>query len=285
MMKTINDIGNFIGKVWQENINPAEVSQRGIARDIIDRVKGVTASANPTDFAEFAPDWWDPKGPMMPLHKINPLRALYLDTKVNLAGKKLLDIGCGGGLFAEAMAERGAIVTAIDPSKELIKIAKEHQDKQKQEGKKLNINYISCELQELLQDNKSRPSSAASFDIVTCLEVLEHLEAPEDLVGGTAKLLRPDGWGYYSTINRTIRSFLLAIVGAEYVLGWLPRGTHSHSMFIQPATLCSWLEDNTLSPTNIKGIIYNPASFSFKLSDDVHTNYLLLARKAAVPPQ
>ena len=261
-----------------------------------------TGAAQAEDFGKLAADWWDESGPMAPLHKINPLRALFLDTSIDLAGKKLLDIGCGGGIFAEAMAERGAIVTAIDPSQSLINIAKDHandhandhaqdhykdhandhaQDHYKDhandhaKSRNLDISYICADTAELLAQKKF----AKHFDIICCLEVLEHLAAPETLVAQASELTKPGGYGYFSTINRTLRSFMLAIVATEYVLRWLPRGTHSHDMFITPAQLCEWLEAADWTPTKAKGINYNVTQMKFELSAAVHTNYLLLAQK------
>lgn len=265
-----SDLGKMLSDL-KENITSTTPKFINKVFNTYTKYKG---SYNVKDFDGLASNWWDPAGPMKPLHKINPLRALYLDTNVNLAGKKLLDVGCGGGIFAEAMAERGAKVTAVDPSQQLINLAQQH-SKQRQ----LKIDYICCDTQELLRQT----SLQQSFDIVSCLEVLEHVDSPSSLVQDCATLLSPGGWGYFSTINQTLRSFLLAIVGAEYLLGWLPRGTHSYAKFIQPAELAIWLEANQLTPTKLKGIVYNPTALNFELSQQVHTNYLLLAQKSSAP--
>ncbi len=252
------------------------------------------------EFADLADSWWDPQGPMAPLHKINPLRVLYLDTHVNLAGKKLLDVGCGGGIFSESLAARGAQVIAIDPSQQLIDIAQKHQQSQQQQditsaepatstipvgessdsnNKTLNepaqIDYLCCDTRQLVQDKKRLDS----FDIVSCMEVLEHVDDPSKLVKECISLLKPGGVAYFSTINRTLTSFLQAIALAEYVLRWLPQGTHSHSKFIPPAELADWLTAAAAPPFSIKGMTYDLSSMSFQLSRDTDVNYLLLARK------
>lgn len=224
------------------------------------------------DFTSFAKNWWHPTGPMAPLHKINPLRVLYLDTHISLQGKKLLDVGCGGGLFSEAMAQRGAKVTGIDPSEDLIAAAISHSKENN-----LTINYQSISAEQLVK----RTKSTQLYDVVSCLEVLEHTNTPASLINESAKLLNPGGWAYFSTINKTALAFLQAIVGAEYIIGWLPKGTHSYDYFIKPSQLCDWLEACGLVPMHIKGISFNLLSGKFNLSNQVHTNYLILAHKPA----
>ena len=225
------------------------------------------------DFGNLAKDWWQPAGPLAPLHKINPLRAMYLDTHISLQGKTLLDVGCGGGIFSEAMAERGAKVTGIDPSEELIAAARSHC--KGEEGNPLTIDYQCTTTTELIANGDSE----GKYDVVACLEVLEHLENPATLIRECVQLLKPGGWGYFSTINKTPSAFLLAIVGAEYVLRWLPRGSHSYEYFIKPAELCGWLRNYGMSPKHIKGLTFEPLSRRFTLSSNVNTNYLLLAQK------
>ena len=205
---------------------------------------------------------------MKPLHKINFPRSLFIDTHCSLAGKRLADIGCGGGIFAEAMAERGAKVTAIDPSAELIEVARQHSKK-----KKLKIDYRIGTAEELLARHKQ------SYDLVSCLEVLEHTSSPAQLIAHCAALLKRAGWGYFSTINRTMKAYLLAILGAEYLLGWLPKGTHSYDSFIRPAELSEWLEQEGMTTKFIRGINYDPLSNKFLLGNSVSINYLLLAQK------
>ena len=233
------------------------------------------------DFGNLAKDWWQPAGPLAPLHKINPLRAMYLDTHISLQGKTLLDVGCGGGLFSEAMAERGAKVTGIDPSEELIAAARSHCKGvgENTESNLLTIDYQCTTAAELIAKGGSKGGVEKQYDVVACLEVLEHLENPATLIRECVQLLKPGGWGYFSTINKTPSAFLLAIVGAEYVLRWLPRGSHSYEYFIKPAELCGWLRNYDMTPKHIKGLTFEPLSRRFTLSSNVNTNYLLLAQK------
>lgn len=219
-------------------------------------------------FSRLAEDWWREQGAMKPLHKINFPRSLFIDTHCSLGGKKLADIGCGGGIFAEAMAERGAKVTAIDPSAELIEVARQHSKE-----KKLKIDYRVGTTEQLLARHKQ------TFDLVSCLEVLEHTANPAQLIGQCAALLKKGGWGYFSTINRTMKAYFLTILGAEYLLGWLPKGTHSYDSFIQPAELSGWLEQEGMATKFIRGINYDPLSNKFLLGNSVAINYLLLAQK------
>ena len=207
---------------------------------------------------------------MKPLHAINFPRCLFLDTHVGVAGKRLLDLGCGGGLFAEAMAERGARVTGLDPSTELIKVAQEHARE-----KNLRIDYQAGDAAWLLQKRGHRES----YDLVSCLEVLEHTERPAELIGECAAFLRKGGWGYFSTINRTARAYALVILAAERLLRWLPRGTHSYSRFIRPAELSDWLEANGLRIRFMSGLAYDLLGNKFELAPSVAANYLMLAQK------
>ena len=223
-------------------------------------------------FSRLAESWWQPTGEMAPLHRINPLRALFLDTSVSLVGKKLLDVGCGGGLFAEKLAELGATVTAIDPSAELIAEARKHLA---QRNAKLDLNYRVATAADLLAE-KQEP-----YDGLSCLEVLEHTDDPAELVGHCAQLIRPGGWGYFSTINRTPAAFIKVVVFAEYALRWLPRGTHHYNKFIQPAELANYLIAHKMEIIDMKGITYDPLRNAFYLSTKTDANYLLLARKSA----
>lgn len=218
-----------------------------------------------------AQEWWQIKGTMKALHLLNFPRALFIDSHIPVAGKKILDIGCGGGLFAEAMAERGGKVTAIDPSEELIQVAREHA-----RAKGLTIDYRVATATTLL--NAENPKQG--YDLISCLEVLEHSPQPAELIHECAQLLKPKGWGYFSTINRTPQAYLLAIVGAEWVLRWLPRGTHSYRNFITPAELNDWLERHGFTTAFISGVHYDPVLRKFCLGSSVAVNYLLLARKA-----
>ena len=221
-------------------------------------------------FSRLAANWWQPTGEMAPLHRINPLRVLFLDTSVPLVGKRVLDVGCGGGLFAESIAELGARVTAIDPSAELIAVAKQHLA---QHARKLDLVYQVA--------TAAQTKEAESYDIVTCLEVLEHTDDPAELVSQCVRLLKPGGWAYFSTINRTPAAFVQAIVLAEYVLRWLPRRTHAYRHLVKPAELASYLAAHRMEMKDMKGITYDPLRRAFYLSARVDVNYLLLARKAA----
>ena len=221
-------------------------------------------------FSRLAENWWQPTGEMAPLHRINPLRVLFLDTSVSLVGKRVLDVGCGGGLFAEKLAELGGIVTAIDPSAELIGEARKHLT---QRDQKLDLNYRVATAADLLAEKQEL------YDGVSCLEVLEHTDDPAELVGHCAQLIRPGGWGYFATINRTPAAFIKVIALAEYALRWLPRGTHHYAKFIQPAELARSLTAHKMEVINMKGITYDPLRNGFYLSAKVDANYLLLARK------
>lgn len=219
-------------------------------------------------FSRLAKDWWREQGAMKPLHKINYPRSLFIDTQITLTDKRLADIGCGGGIFAEAMAERGARVTAVDPSAELIEVARRHSKE-----KKLTIDYQVGSAEQLLAKNGQK------YDLVSCLEVLEHTDEPAQLVAQCAALLKKGGWAYFSTINRTAKAYVLAILGAEYLLGWLAKGTHSYHRFIRPAELNDWLEVSGLTTRQVCGIRYDPLVNQFLLGDSVAVNYLLLAQK------
>ncbi len=223
-------------------------------------------------FNALAADWWQPTGSMEPLHRINPLRCLFLDTYVSVAGKRVLDIGCGGGLFAESMAERGARVTAIDPAPDLIEAARRHST---QSVPSANISYRVAEVQDLIAEGDG------PYDMVSCLEVLEHTEEPEELMKRSVQLIKPGGWGYFSTINRTPLAFAKMIVAAEYALGWLPRGTHSYRQFIRPSEMASCLLSHKMELIDMKGITYDVLRRKFVLSSKTDTNYLLLTRKSA----
>ena len=221
-------------------------------------------------FAAQAQEWWQEDGTMKSLHAINFPRCLFIDGHISVAGKSLIDIGCGGGLFAEAMAERGAQVTGIDPSEELIHVARQHAGE-----KNLHIDYRRETATEMLAARKNH----GLYDIVSCLEVLEHVPEPRELIRECARLLKTGGWGFFSTINRTPLAYLLAVLGGEYILRWLPRGTHSYRQFIKPAELHEWLEENGLISKFISGIRYDPLMRKFCLGSSVAVNYLILAHK------
>jgi len=220
-------------------------------------------------FSELAEKWWDKSGDFKPLHVINPLRANYIASKVDLTGKKILDVGCGGGILAEALSDAGAIVTGIDAAGPGIEIAKLHaQDNNK------SINYMESTAEDLLN------SSEEKFDIVTCLEVLEHVPDPELLVRTCINLLKSEGDLFLSTINKNPRSWITAIVGAEYIFNILPKGTHEFNKFIKPSSLGSFIRRGSAELIDSKGMFYNPITHKAHLNNDLGVNYLMYAKKS-----
>ncbi len=220
-------------------------------------------------FSELAEKWWDKSGDFKPLHVINPLRANYIASKVDLTGKKILDVGCGGGILAEALSDAGAIVTGIDAAGPGIEIAKLHaQDNNK------SINYMESTAEDLLD------SSEEKFDIVTCLEVLEHVPDPELLVRTCINLLKSEGDLFLSTINKNPRSWITAIVGAEYIFNILPKGTHEFNKFIKPSSLGSFIRRGSAELIESKGMFYNPITHKAHLNNDLGVNYLMYAKKS-----
>jgi 2-polyprenyl-6-hydroxyphenyl methylase/3-demethylubiquinone-9 3-methyltransferase len=216
------------------------------------------------NFSRFATAWWDPNGPFATLHAINPVRLAYIERFTDLAGKKVLDIGTGGGILAESMVRKGATVTGIDINAKLIEVAKAHAQ---EEG--LDIDYRLSEAQSLL------PEKESFYDIVTCYEVLEHVDSPSLLIQTTSKLLREGGLAFFATINRTPKAYVLAVLGAEYVLGLLPKGTHDYRKFIKPSELVCWCEEAGFTPLDLHGMFYNPFNKKAGLSNDVSVNYFL----------
>jgi 2-polyprenyl-6-hydroxyphenyl methylase/3-demethylubiquinone-9 3-methyltransferase len=220
-------------------------------------------------FEALASRWWDRHSEFKPLHDINPLRANYIDERSPVAEKKLLDVGCGGGILAEAMAQRGADVTGIDMGEAPLSVARLHA---MESGVKVNYQRITAE--------DMAEATAGEFDIVTCLEMLEHVPDPASVVAACARLVKPGGDVYFSTINRNPKAYAFAILGAEYVLRLLPKGTHEYSKFIRPAELAKWLRANNLELQNITGMTYNPLTKHYALdAADVSVNYLLHAKK------
>lgn len=216
-----------------------------------------------TKFSELAEDWWNPGGKMRPLHLVNPLRLKYIERQASVKNKYVLDVGCGGGLLSEALAKRGAIVTAIDVSKPLIVIAKNHAEQQQ-----LNIDY-QC------QDVETLTKEVRRFDIITCIELLEHIPDPQRMIKNCATLLKCSGKLFFSTINRNFKAYLYVIIGAEYLFNLLPKGTHDYGKLIRPSELMKWTEAAGLRVSDIIGMHYYPFKKKFDLSHDISINYLM----------
>lgn len=219
-------------------------------------------------FSELAHRWWDPESEFKPLHDINPLRLDWIDREVGLVGKKVLDVGCGGGILAESMATRGALVTGIDLSDKALSVARLHL---LESGQKVDYRKISAE--------ELAAGMPDAFDIVTCLEMLEHVPDPASTVRACARLVRPGGRVFFSTINRNPKAYLFAVVGAEYVLNLLPRGTHDYTRFIRPAELARFCRDAGLAGEEVIGMTYNPFSKTYALGADTGVNYLMRTRR------
>lgn len=218
-------------------------------------------------FSQLAHRWWDPNSEFKPLHEINPLRLDYIDRFAHLAGKTVLDVGCGGGILSESMAERGAAVTGIDLGDKALKVAKLHL---LESGKQVNYRKIAVE--ELAREQPHH------YDVVTCMEMLEHVPNPASTVRACAQLAKPDGWVFFSTINRNPKSYLFAVIGAEYVLNLLPRGTHDYAKFIKPSELGRMARDAGLSVEEIIGMTYNPITKVYALEADSDVNYIMVFR-------
>jgi len=227
----------------QQNVDPAEIEK----------------------FQSIASRWWDPESEFKPLHDINPLRVDYIESRSGkLSAKKILDIGCGGGILAEALALKGANVTGIDMAEMSLKVAKLHLHESE-----LDIDYQLITAEEFAQQN------AGEFDIVTCLEMLEHVPDAASIVAAAVSLLKPDGHLFFSTINRNPKAFVLAILGAEYILNMIPRGTHDYKKFIKPSELASAVRANQMEVIDITGMTYNPLTRHYRLGRDVDVNYLM----------
>jgi len=220
-------------------------------------------------FERLAARWWDPGSEFRPLHEMNPLRLRYIDERAPLAGKTVLDVGCGGGLLTEAMAARGARVTGIDLGEAPLAVARLHL---RESGLAVDYRHIAAE--DLAEQEP------ASFDTVTCLEMLEHVPDPASTVAACARLVKPGGKVFFSTINRNPKSWLLAIVGAEYVLGLLPRGTHDYMKFIRPSELEQWARRAGLRVREYTGLHYNPISRRFWLAPGLDVNYMCVAERS-----
>lgn len=219
-------------------------------------------------FAALAHRWWDKNSEFKPLHAINPLRLNFIDGAVGLKDKLVLDVGCGGGILSESMAEKGAHVTGIDLGEKALKVARLHQ---LESGAKVDYRLIAVE--ELA---KQQPES---FDVVTCMEMLEHVPDPAAIINACARLVKPGGAVFFSTINRNPKAYLFAVIGAEYVLNMLPKGTHEYEKFIKPSELSAWVRQSGLSVDELKGMSYNPLTQHYSLGSDISVNYLIRTSK------
>jgi 2-polyprenyl-6-hydroxyphenyl methylase/3-demethylubiquinone-9 3-methyltransferase len=218
-------------------------------------------------FSQLAHRWWDPNSEFKPLHDINPLRLDHIDRLAGLDGKAVLDVGCGGGILSEAMAARGARVTGIDMGDRPLKVAQLHL---LESG--LAVEYRKIAVEELAAEQPQH------YDVVTCMEMLEHVPDPASIVTACARLVKPGGWCFFSTINRNPKAYLFAVIGAEYVLGLLPRGTHDYSKFLTPAELAACCRAAGLTPDRITGMTYNPLTRIYALGHDTSVNYILSTR-------
>ncbi|MSP85849.1 MAG: bifunctional 2-polyprenyl-6-hydroxyphenol methylase/3-demethylubiquinol 3-O-methyltransferase UbiG [Methylotenera sp.] len=215
-------------------------------------------------FGDLAHKWWDKNSEFKPLHEINPIRLQWIDRLAPLKGKRVLDVGCGGGILSESMSVKGADVTGIDLGEKALSVAKLHQ---LESGTKVNYQYISVE--------QLAAEQPASFDVVTCMEMLEHVPDPAAIVAACAKLVKPNGAVFFSTINRNSKAYLFAVVGAEYLLNMLPKGTHDYAKFIKPSELSSWARQADLNVMAMRGMRFNPITQVYSLDDDVSVNYLM----------
>lgn len=231
------------------------------------------ANADPVEldkFSQLAHRWWDPNSEFKPLHDINPLRLEWIDQLAGgIQGRRVLDVGCGGGILAESMAVKGATVTGIDLSEKALKVAKLHQ---LESGVQVNYRHVAAE--DLAVEMPD------TFDVVTCMEMLEHVPDPGSVMAACARMVKPDGWVFFSTLNRNPKSYLFAIVGAEYILNMLPKGTHDWAKFIKPHELASHARSAGLEPVDLMGMTYNPFTKAYKLERDTDVNYLMACRRA-----
>ncbi len=226
-----------------------------------------TLNADPQELANH---WWDTESEFRPLHQINPLRLDWIDQQARIPGKRIVDIGCGGGILSDSMARRGAKVLGIDLATKALRVAQLHA----LEVETPNVEYREIAAEALAEE------SPEQFDIVTCMEMLEHVPDPSSVVRACSTLVKPGGWVFFSTINRNAKAFVLAIVGAEHVLKMLPKGTHEYAKFIRPSELAQWCRDADLSLEGTRGMEYNPITQRYWLSGDTSVNYLFACRKS-----
>ncbi|NOQ82065.1 MAG: bifunctional 2-polyprenyl-6-hydroxyphenol methylase/3-demethylubiquinol 3-O-methyltransferase UbiG [Methylophaga sp.] len=229
-------------------------------------------NVDPNEVAKFealATSWWDTEGESKPLHEINPLRLSFIESKCKLNDKTIIDVGCGGGILSEALAINGGQVTGIDMGEMPLNIAKLHALEAE-----LSIDY-----QQITAEQKAE-QDAGKFDVVTCMEMLEHVPDPISVIKACSQLVKPGGDVFFSTLNRHPKAYLFAVVGAEYMLNMLPKGTHDYKRFIRPSEMASWCRQAGLEVSDIKGLSYNPLTKSYTLGDDVKVNYLMHCRKA-----
>ena len=232
-----------------------------------------SANVDPAElakFSELAHRWWDTESEFRPLHQINPLRLNWIQSLAPLAGKKVVDIGCGGGILSDAMARQGAQVLGADLAVKSLKVAQLHALEAGTQG----VSYREISAEDLAEEQ------AGQFDVVTCMEMLEHVPDPASVVQACAKLVKPGGWVFFSTLNRNPKSFLFAVVGAEYVLNLLPKGTHEYARMIKPSELADWVRAHGLSVNQIKGMSYNPFTKVYSLGHDTDVNYLMATQRA-----
>lgn len=225
-------------------------------------------AAEVNKFAELAHQWWDTQGVFKPLHQLNPLRLDYIDSRASLNGKLVLDVGCGGGILSESMAGRGAQVTGIDLADKSLQVAQLHALESA-----VSIEYRCVAVEALAAEQPQ------SFDVVTCMEMLEHVPDPASVVRACAALVKPGGHLFFSTLNRNAKAYLMAVVGAEYVLNLLPKGTHDYAKFIKPSELAAWLRQSGLELQHQSGVNYNPLNKQYSLTQDTSVNYMLHAIK------
>ena len=233
-----------------------------------------TLNADPAElakFSELAHRWWDPDSEFRPLHQINPLRLDWINSQCPLAGKHILDVGCGGGILTDSMARKGADVLGIDLASKALRVAQLHA----LEAQTPNVRYREVSVEALASEQPG------SFDVVTCMEMLEHVPDPASVVRACAELVKPEGWVFFSTIHRNAKAFLLAIVGAEYVLNMLPRGTHEYAKMIRPSELAAHCRSAGLHVQQTRGLEYNPLTQRYWLSGDTSVNYLFATRRSA----